>query len=89
MGIGMWGYIVGMTVRPRESKETETEIAKWDKENAQILTWFRNSVQPSIGMNFSKYNTAKEVWDHLKTMYLESNFAKQYELEMSTCSAIQ
>ena len=34
-------------------------------------------------MNFCKFKTTKKVWDYLKEMYLESNFAKQYELEMS------
>ena len=34
-------------------------------------------------MNFSKFKATKKVWDYLKEMYLESNFAKQYELEMS------
>ena len=29
------------------------------------------------------------VWDYLKAMYLESNFAKRYELEMSIRNATQ
>lgn len=40
-------------------------FGKWEVENLQILTWFHNSSEPSIGMNFSKYETAKEVWDYL------------------------
>lgn len=43
----------------------------------------------TIGQNFSKYDTSQKVWDYLKTMYLESNFAKQYELEMSIRTATQ
>ena len=31
-------YIIGVTIRPMESKETEADVSKWDKENAQILT---------------------------------------------------
>ncbi|XP_028116277.1 omega-amidase, chloroplastic-like [Camellia sinensis] len=32
-------------------------------------------------MMFSKYSTAKEVWDYLPSVYQQSNFAKSYELE--------
>ena len=57
----------------------------WDRDNAQILIWFHNSVEDRIGMMFSKYPTAKEVWEYLFGVYQQSNFAKRYELE----SAIQ
>ena len=40
-------------------------------------------------MNFSKFKTAKKVWDYLKEMYLKSNFANQYELEMFIHHATQ
>jgi len=29
----------------------------------------------------AKYETAKEVWDHLQRLFMQSNFAKQYQLE--------
>jgi hypothetical protein len=29
----------------------------------------------------AKYETAKEVWDHLQRLFTQSNFAKQYQLE--------
>ncbi|KAJ9548119.1 hypothetical protein OSB04_020662 [Centaurea solstitialis] len=40
-----------------------------------------NSVVQSIGTQLAKYDTAKEVWDHLERLYTQSNFAKQYQLE--------
>ena len=33
-------------------------------------------------MQLAKYDLAKDVWDHLKTLYVQSNFAKQYQLEI-------
>lgn len=30
----------------------------------------------------AKYETTKEVWDHLNRLYVLSNFAKQYQLEV-------
>ncbi|KAK3014450.1 hypothetical protein RJ639_010008 [Escallonia herrerae] len=32
-------------------------------------------------MHFSKFTSAKEVWDNLEGLYMQSNFAKIYELE--------
>ena len=31
-------------------------------------------------MQLAKYETAKHVWDHLDRLYMQSNFAKQYQL---------
>lgn len=74
----MWGHVDGTTRPPTDPKDEgyATALSKWNIENVQILTWFHNSVEPSIGMNFSKYVTSKKVWDCLKAMYLESNFVK-------------
>ncbi|XP_058228219.1 uncharacterized protein LOC131336404 [Rhododendron vialii] len=91
VGKEMWGYVDGSTLPPFDPKDPgyATALGKWNTGNAQILTWFHNSVEPSIGMNFSKYNTAKKVWDYLQALYLESNFAKRYELEMSIRNTTQ
>lgn len=58
-------------------------------ENTQVLKWFHNSIDLSIGMNFSTYNTTKKLLDYLNNMYLESDCAKQCKLEMSIRSATQ
>ena len=79
-----WGYAIGTTTRSIDPKADgyDQYVAKWDKENAQVLCRFHNFVEKSIHMNYSKYDKAKQVWDYLKKMYVESNFSKQYELEM-------
>ncbi|CAL5332396.1 unnamed protein product [Camellia sinensis] len=61
----------------------------WDCDNAQVLTRFHNSGDDRIGMMFSKYSTAKEVWDYLQSVYQQSNFAKRYELETAIQGARQ
>ena len=85
------GHVTGTTVPPSDTKKDHyaASLLKWHQENAQILTWFHNSIEPSIGMNFSKFKIDKKVWDYLKEMYLESIFAKQKKLERSTRNAIQ
>jgi hypothetical protein len=35
-------------------------------------------------MQLAKYETTKEVWDHLQRLFTQSNFAKQYQLENNT-----
>lgn len=48
----------------------------------KILTWINNLLSLSIGIQLTKYDTAKDVWDHLKCLHTTSNFAKQYQLEI-------
>ena len=86
-----WGYVSGSTPRPSDPKKEGYDIAcdTWDCDNAQILTWFHNSVEDRIGMMFSNYSTAKEVWEYLRGVYQHSNFAKRYELETAIQGARQ
>ncbi|OMO98638.1 hypothetical protein CCACVL1_04141 [Corchorus capsularis] len=82
IGKELWGYVDGTIVEP---DSTNTEYAKlkkeWETYNARILSWMNNAVEPSIGMHLAKFKTAKEVWDYLSNLYVQSNFAKRYELE--------
>jgi len=56
-------------------------IDTWEANNAKSITWVNNSVEHFICMQLAKYETAKEVWDHLQSLFTQSNFAKQYQLE--------
>ena len=66
-GKKMWGY--GALIDAQEAN------------NAKIITWINNYVEHSIGMQLAKYETTNEVWDHLQKLFMQSNFAKQYQLE--------
>ena len=80
----MWGFVDGTSVKPTNKKD-ETQYAKdlktWNVSNSKIITWINNFVELSIGVQLAKYDTAKEIWDHLKRLYVQSNFAKHYQLE--------
>ena len=56
-------------------------IYAWEANNANIITWINNFVEHSMGTQLVKYETTKEVWDHLQRLFMQSNFAKQYQLE--------
>jgi len=78
----MWGYVSGTYVVPKNTEEGDTaSIDAWEANNTKIITWINNSVEHSIGTQLAKYETAKEVWDHLQRLFTQSNFSKQYQLK--------
>ncbi|XP_031263267.1 uncharacterized protein LOC116121448 [Pistacia vera] len=78
----MWGYVSGTSVKLRNTDECYAAlIDAWEANNAKIITWINNSVEHSIGTQLAKYETTKEIWDHLQKLFTQSNFAKQYQLE--------
>ncbi|PWA71849.1 hypothetical protein CTI12_AA263730 [Artemisia annua] len=80
----MWGYVTGVKKMPTDNKLDNYDVLleTWEVENSKVITWINNSITPSIGLQLAKYETAKAVWDHLAKLYTQSNFAKQYQLEM-------
>ncbi|XP_073136982.1 uncharacterized protein [Henckelia pumila] len=76
-------YVTGVRIKPTD--ETTTNYADLvdsrEVDNSKIITWINNSVTHFIGVQLAKYETTKEVWDHLARLYTQSNFAKQYQLE--------
>ncbi|KAJ9548438.1 hypothetical protein OSB04_020981 [Centaurea solstitialis] len=79
----MWGYVTGKSSKPTDEKAANYSLLvdSWETDNSKVITWINNSVAQSIGTQLAKYDTAKEVWDHLERLYTQSNFAKQYQLE--------
>ncbi|RHN70386.1 hypothetical protein MtrunA17_Chr3g0134961 [Medicago truncatula] len=80
----MWGYIDETVVKPTDKKDADKyaqAFKTWMKSNSKIITWINNSIDQSIGVQLAKFDTAKEIWDHLKRLYVQSNFAKRYQLE--------
>lgn len=78
----MWGYVSGTYMIPKNIEEGDVVlIDTWEANNAKIITWINNSVEHLIRMQLVKYETTKEVWDHLQRLFTQSNFAKQYQLE--------
>ena len=74
-GKKMWRYVSGTVILKNNKEEDVVLIDIWDANNAKIITWINNSVEHSIGTQLAKYETAKEVWDHLQRLFTQSNFA--------------
>jgi hypothetical protein len=66
----MWGYVSGTYVVHKTIEEGDVAlIDAWEANNAKIITWINNFVKQSIGMQLAKYETTKEVWDHLQRLF--------------------
>jgi hypothetical protein len=69
-------------VIPKNTEEGDVVlIDTWEANNGKIISWINNFVEHFIGTQLVKYETAKEVWDHLQRLFTQLNFAKQYQLE--------
>jgi hypothetical protein len=68
-GKKMWGYVSGTYVVSKKTEEGDVAlIDAWKPNNAKIITWINNFVEHSIGTQLTKYETTKEVWDHLQKL---------------------
>ena len=62
----LWGYVTGTSIKPKSTNENYAiELETWEANNSKIITWINNYVEHSIGACLAKYETTKEVWDHL------------------------
>lgn len=79
----MWDYVIGTVKKLSDAKiENFKELLLvWEMNNAKIITWINNSVEQFIGMQLAKFSTANEIWDYLSRVYVQSNFAKRYQLD--------
>ena len=65
-GKKLWGYITETYVKPKSTdKDYVAIIDTWEANNAKIISWINNYVKHSIGIQLAKFETTKEVCDHL------------------------
>ncbi|KAJ7957835.1 UBN2_3 domain-containing protein [Quillaja saponaria] len=81
----LWQIVTGDITKPsKENIETDSKfadrLADWDSKNHQIITWICNTSVPSIHIQFTDYETAKEVWDFLANRYRTTGLAHYYQL---------
>ena len=51
-----------------------------DSKNHRISTWFHNTSQPFIHLQFGQFDTTKLFWDFLAHRYTTTNLSHQYQL---------
>lgn len=56
-GRDLWGMIDGTDLQPTES----TKLKQWTINDAKIMSWILNSVEPQISINLRPYETARDM----------------------------
>ena len=102
-GLRLWGHIDGSTTTPPSDALDEasspsgtifpspptSDWKKWHDDDAQIIAVLCQSVEISIRMAVCEFPTAREIWDHLRQLYLPSSQAQKYSLVQTLASAHQ
>lgn len=68
MSRGKWGYITEETKAPNS---TDPTYAKWEADNAWVISWSILSIEPSINKMCLFLSSAKHIWDYLVWTYSE------------------
>jgi len=67
----MWDYVSCVKATTIDTKTddyaTVLEIWKREADNSKIITWINNSITHSIDAQLAKYDTPKEICDHLSS----------------------
>ncbi|KAL5698367.1 hypothetical protein ACHQM5_029416 [Ranunculus cassubicifolius] len=84
IGHDVWDIVTGDFSEPTDTNlaDYSKHKAKWERNNARIMTWFSRSVDTPIKIELSRFDTAKDCWDHLKKFFCKSNYAREYQLEI-------
>lgn len=67
-------YLTGELPTP---KYTDALYKSWLVENSLVLAWLINSMEPQISRRYLWFDTAKDVWDVARSMYLDLGNASQ------------
>ena len=61
----MRGYIIDTLHKPRNENDEKyaEQLDVWEVSNSKITTQINNSIETSIGMQSTKYEIIKEIWN--------------------------
>lgn len=74
-GRRLWHYIIATIVQPVQKEDEDAEkfvdrLQEWDNRNHQIITWFYNTSQLSIQLQFSRFEQPNRFVTFLLTVIL-------------------
>ncbi|EXC33077.1 ADP-ribosylation factor GTPase-activating protein AGD4 [Morus notabilis] len=85
-GRGKTGFLTGATQKPKEGLES---IETWESENALIMSWLINSMEPTISKTYMFLATAQEIWEAAKETFSDlGNSAQNYKDDAGTYGPI-
>lgn len=75
----MCGYVDDtITASVLVDVDYKSKILEWNIVNVKVITWLSNAVDFSIGTQFAPFDTVEAIWDHLASLYVQSNVANGY-----------
>jgi hypothetical protein len=78
------GHLDGTDPEPSEDDDRDKKtIREWYFVDNRIMAIIGQSVVPSIRLQLGKFTSAKEMWDFLSGMYVQSSHAREYQLTLS------
>ncbi|XP_057249218.1 uncharacterized protein LOC130590685 [Beta vulgaris subsp. vulgaris] len=77
------GFLEGTIAKPT----TPDKLADWSTVHSMLVSWLLNTISPNIRNSVSFYETAHELWAHLKERYCVSNGTRicQLKSQISDC----
>ena len=84
-GRKLWLYVTGDIPKPTKvDAETDdafhTRLIDWDSKHHQILTWFHNTIIPSIAALFGSFDDAQGAWNMLASRYSSIDGSREYQI---------
>jgi len=77
-GKGKIVYLTGDIAKP--SPEATT-YGVWEAENAIVMAWLANSLEPKIGRTYLFYKTTSEIWKAVQEIYSDfENTAQSFQI---------
>ncbi|KAJ0053502.1 hypothetical protein Pint_00159 [Pistacia integerrima] len=77
-GKELWGHLDGSSEAPTDPKE----LSLWESKDAKIASWLLSSIEPHMVNNLRGFTTVKAMWDYLRRIYYQDNFARKFQLEL-------
>ena len=65
-GRAKFGYSMGSA---KELVKTDPNFQTWTTENAVVMAWLLNSMEPTIVKTYLFLSTVKEIWDAVKEIF--------------------
>lgn len=68
-GQGMLGDLEGIEIKPTAEKGKPVDakaVTTWSHNNAKVVTWILNSIDPSLSLSLQAFTNASDMWNHMK-----------------------
>ncbi|CAN1176981.1 Retrovirus-related Pol polyprotein from transposon TNT 1-94 [Linum perenne] len=100
-GKALLSYLDGTAVKPELSSSAATNKDKgtttstiadqelWETNNAKVFSWLIGSMEPGIALTLRTFESAADVWAHLRKTYSQVNVSRVFEVEYALASLTQ